>query len=178
MTIVKKIDKRQRELPSLPQYLGTVTPTRKTTQGAGRNVNTHYILVNPAVAQRLGYKARSTMKAGDNFAGGAIFDTQRRFKDASGKAQKTVAKRFITSGHKAIEIFTGNYILNEKTKKPEQESYMVGFPTTLTIVEIISLVYSKMKLAKFIRHGGKTYTVRKIELPKGLKIDDRGVEAK
>jgi hypothetical protein len=178
MAIVKKIDRRLRDLPSLPQYLGTVTPAKTVTNGKGRNVNTHYVLINPEVAKRLGFKARSTMKSNDQFAGGAIFDTNRKFKDASGKTNKTIAKRYITPGHKAIEIFTGNYILNEKTKKPEQESYTVGFPTTLSIVEIISLSASKMPLAKFIRHGGKTYTVRKITLPKGVTIENKGKEAK
>jgi hypothetical protein len=178
MAIVKKIDRRLRELPSLPQYLGTVTPTRTVTNGRGRNVNTHYVLINPEVAKRLGLKARSTMKATDKFAGGAIFDTNRKFKNGDGKTSKTIAKRFISKGHKAIEIFTGNYILNEKTKKPEQESYTVGFPTTLSMVEIISLTASRMPLAKFVRHGGKSYTVRKITLPKGTTIETKGVDAK
>jgi hypothetical protein len=178
MAIVKKIDRRLRELPALPQYLWTVTPSKTITSGKARNVHTHYVLINAEVAKRLGYKARSTMKSGDVFAGGAIFDTKRKFKDASGKPNKTHAKRFITHGHKAIELFTGNYILNEKTKKPEEESYNVGFPSNLTIVEIISLVFSKMKLAKFIRHGGKTYTVRKITLPKGVTIESKGADVK
>jgi hypothetical protein len=145
-----------------PFYLGAKKPTKQDGK-----LHSHYVLINPLVAPRLGIKGRSTHKPTDEFIGGAIFDKQRKMPKGKGT---TVAKRHITAGSKAVQLFTGNYVANKKTKKPEEEFYTVGFPSSLTMVDIIFYVNKQMPLVKFIRHGGKTYSSRAIVIPKTEKI--------
>jgi hypothetical protein len=164
MTTVPKIRSGGEHLMA-PYYLGAKTPTKQ-----GGKLNSHYVMINPLVAARLGVKARSTHKPTDEFVGGAIFDKNRTYAAAGGKKGKTIAKRNIQPGSKAVELFTGNYVTNAKTKKPEQEKYTVGFPSSLTVIDIIFYVHKQFPLVKFLRHGGRTYTSRNVEIPKGEKL--------
>jgi hypothetical protein len=173
MAIVSKVKRGAQHLMA-PYYLGAKTPTKQ-----GGKLNSHYVMINPLVAARLGVKARSTHKPTDEFVGGAIFDKNRSYTAAGGKKEKTIAKRNITPGSKSVQLFTGNYVKNPKTKKDEEESYHVGFPSSLTMVDVIFYVNKQFPLVKFLRHGGRTYTSRKIEIPKSEKlVAEKAVEGK
>jgi hypothetical protein len=166
MPTVSKIKAGATEKLAAPYYLGAKTPTRQ-----GGKLNSHYVMINPLVAARLGVTARSTHKPTDEFVGGAVFDKNRTYTAAGGTKAKTTAKRNITRGSKAVELYTGNYVTNPKTKKLEQEKYSVGFPSSLTMVDIIFYVNKQFPLVKFLAHGGRRYTSRKIEIPKGEKLE-------
>lgn len=144
-----------------PYYLGAKTPTKQ-----GGKLNSHYVMIAPSVAARLGVSSRYTTKPTDEFVGGAVFDKNRSFTTKDGRKGKTTAKRSIERGSKAVKLFTGDYFENPKTKKLEQESYTVGFASSLTMVDIIFFVHKQFSKVKFIRHGGRTYSSRTIEIPK------------
>jgi hypothetical protein len=164
MAIAKKILKGSQGLLS-PFYLGARRPTKQ-----GGKLHSHYVLINPLIAPRLGIKARSTHKPTDEIVAGAVFDTKRKYGKGTEKGKfTTTAKRFITQGEKSVELFTGNYVKNSKGKDV-QESYQVGFPSSLTMVDIIFFVNKQMPLVKFLRHGGRTYTSRSIVIPKGQEL--------
>jgi hypothetical protein len=166
----------------VPYYLGTVTNKRATTQGAGKNTHAHYVLINPTVAKRLGMPAKSTIKKTDEFVSGAVFDTKRKYKDADNKTQTTDAKRYIQPMSKQVELFTGDYVKiksGNKKGKLEQESYTVGFPSTLSITEILFFVHKKMPKVKLVRSGKKSYRPKNIVIPKDNEVvADAGKEAK
>jgi hypothetical protein len=165
MTIVAKI-KTGADRTATPYYLGAKTPTKQ-----GGKLNSHYVMMSPLVATRLGVTARSTHKPTDEFVAGAIFDKNRTYTAKGGKKEKTVAKRYLTKGSKGVDLYTGNYVTNPKTKKPQQEKYRVGFASSLTMVDIIFFVNKQFPLVKFLAHGGRRYSSRKIESPKGEKLE-------
>ncbi len=164
MATVKQITDRERKILT-PYYLGAKTPTKQ-----GGKLNSHYVMIAPSVAARLGVPSRYTTKPTDEFVGGAIFDNNRSFTTKDGRKGKTSAKRQIERGSKPVALFTGDYIENLKTKKLEQEKYIVGFASSLTMVDIIFYVNKQFPKVKFLRHGGRTYSARDIEIPKTEKL--------
>jgi hypothetical protein len=150
-----------------PYYLGTVTNKRSTTKGAGKNTHAHYLSINPLVAKRLGMTGGNLIKSGDEFLVGAVFNKKKKLGGGKGT---TIAKRSIKQGSIPIRLFTGDYILNAKTKKLERESYQVGFPSTLSIIEILYFVHKRMKKVTLVKSGKNHYSPKEIKIPKDLGL--------
>lgn len=164
MALAKKVNRTDNKALS-PYYLGAQTATKK-----GGKLSSHYVMISPLVAPRLGIKGKATRKPTDKLLGGAIFDTNRTYSKGEGAGKgKTNAKRFIEQGSKPVDLYTGNYVKNAKGKDVK-EFYTVGFPSSLTMVNIIFFVNKQMPLVKYMKHGGRTYVSRKIEIPKNEKI--------
>lgn len=157
----------------VPYYLGTQTNKRA---GTAKGAHSHYILISPLVAARLGMPKKSTIKQKDEAVGGAIFDTNRTYTDANGAKKKTDAKRYIQKCSKQVELFTGNYVKNVNTKNKgkgaglEPESYTVGFPSSLTMIEILFFINKRMPNVTIVRSGKKSYVPKNITVPKDIAI--------
>lgn len=171
MAIVSRIKSKS---PAVPYYLGVVTNKRTAT--TGKNAHTHYLLVSPSVAPRLGLPPKPTIKKDDEFVGGAVFDSKRKYRDATGATKTTDAKRSITPMSRDVELFTGDYVKDLKGKGTSQESYTVGFPATLSMVEILYFVHKRMPKVQIVRSGKKSYKPKNITMPKDTKIEATAVK--
>ena len=120
--------------------------------------HTHYVLIESAVAERLGLKGKSLIKSGsDAGADGVVFQVQR--KKSVGDKKPYEAKRYLKQCKKKITLFCKGTVKNKKGKDV-QETYSVGFPTNVPLRLIIKFLNKYAPNVIRIGTGGNLYQVR------------------
>jgi hypothetical protein len=141
----------------LPFYVGITEG--KDLKGTAYK-HTHYVLIDEAVATRLGIRAKGISKPGaaDLLIKGQILQTNR--KKAKGDKKPITARRYITQSSKTIIVECKELVINSKRQRV-QESYSIGFPSNVPLRLIIKFFATNCPNVQRISTGGNYYQVKK-----------------
>lgn len=149
-----KVKKGKRKL--LPFYVG-VTDSKSLKNKASRH--THYVLIDQRVATQLGIKPNQIVKPGgsDGIQDGIVF--QKNHKKSTGDKKNFIMKRYLTQYQKSITAYCKNFVLT-KAGKEVQESYSIGFPSSVPLSFIIKFFKIHAPNVVKIGTGNNLYQVR------------------
>jgi hypothetical protein len=156
MTAAPSAKRKPGERLLLPFYCGITKG--KTLQNKPYQ-HTHYVLIEEKVAGRLGIKGKSIIKPGssDAIVNGVVFQKNR--KKSVGNKQPVEAKRYIQQCQKSITAICKGTVKN-KAGKEVQETYSIGFPSSVPLALIIKFFNEKASNVVRISTGGNLYQVR------------------
>jgi hypothetical protein len=138
-----------------PFYIGQTTG--KDLKGKPYS-HTHYVVIEAAVAERLGIKGKSLIKPGaDAGVDGIVMQLQR--KKSTGDKKPYEAKRYLKQCKRKIIVFCKGTVKN-KQGKDVQETYSIGFPTNVPLRLIIKFFNKYAPNVVRIGTGGNLYQVR------------------
>jgi hypothetical protein len=138
-----------------PYFIGTTQGKNKK----GKVVNhVHYVLIQPAVATKIGMTKKSILRSGtDSTVDGVVF--RNATKTTGTKTTTGQTKRYLQRGSKPIELYLNNRV---KTKSGDTtwESYIVGFSSGVPLRVILKFIRDNCSKVVRINTGSNFYGVR------------------
>jgi translation initiation factor IF-2 len=138
----------------LPFFIGTTEGKTKK----GKVVNrVHYVLIQSAVATKLGMTKKAIIRQGTDSTVDAVVFRNTTRKTAT-KTTKGQTKRYLQRGSKPIELYLNNKV---KTKSGDTawESYIVGFPSGVPLRLIIKFLRDNCPKVVRMNTGSNFYGV-------------------
>jgi translation initiation factor IF-2 len=139
----------------LPFFIGTTQGKNKR----GKVVNhVHYVLIQSAVATKLGISKKAIIRNGsDSTVDAVVFRNSTRKVGTQTKTGQ--AKRYLQRGSKPIELYLANQVKTPSGDKA-WESYVVGFPSGVPLTVILKFVRDNCSKVIRINTGSNFYGVR------------------
>lgn len=139
----------------LPFFIGTT----KSKNKKGKEVNhVHYVLIQAAVATKLGISKKSIIRPGtDSTIDAVVFRNTTR--KTGTKTTTGQAKRYLQRGARTIELYLNNRV---KTKDGDLawESYNVGFPSGVPLTLVLKFIRDNCSKVVRFNTGSNFYGVR------------------
>jgi hypothetical protein len=138
-----------------PYFIGTTQSKNK--QGKLLN-HVHYVLIQPAVATKIGMTKKSILRQGtDSTVDGVVFRNSTR--KVGAKTTNGQAKRYLQRGSKSIELYLNNRV-KMKNGDTTWESYIVGFSSGVPLRVILKFIRDNCSKVVRINTGSNFYGVR------------------